>query len=160
MVDLTDLLDKKMDDIPNPIIPEGIWQGVILNGDIYEETKEGEVPYSENREDHYIKISIFVKATESIDPADEKDCESFIESGINENTTGEFIHFIWGKTKEEDFHAFSRRLGNLGLEVEGLSPRQMVEQLYGAEIPVRFTVKHKEFNGMPQVNVSRLAPAE
>ena len=159
MPDLTDLLDANTDEIRALIVPEGLWDAEILCGEIYDQTPDGELPYSEKREDSYIKISLYLKCTSPVDVVDPAEADKFIFSGQAESTV-EWVYFIWGKTKEANIASFTRRAERLGARTQGRSTREIVEGLQGQGVPARIIVEHEEFKGDVRAKATRLMPID
>ena len=156
MPDLTDLLDKNTDEIKVPVIPEGIWDGILVKGSVYDENNDGELPYSEKRQDNYIKVSLFFVAQSAVAPVSQQEADEFLSEGKNLSASAEWVAFIWGKSAESDLAKFKKRMEKLGAFTQGRSTRDIVEEIQHQEIPVRAVIEHSEYQGETQVRVRSL----
>lgn len=154
MPDLSSLLhDEAADSLEDVMIPEGYWRGVIRAGKLYEKDSSGD-PLTDKNGDEYARAVLFIQADEPIDGVDGSLAEAYIEANGPKETMARYNKFIRGR---RDVRRLTDTLTELGALTVGRSIDKILEELKGAEIPVKMLIEHEEYNDDIQVNATELA---
>ncbi len=154
MPDLSTLLhDTATDDIEDVTIPEGYWAGVIKSGKLYDKDSDGQALVDKNG-DEYARAVLFIECREPVDGVDQAAADAYIEAGGPRETLARYNKFIRGR---RDVKRLSEMLDELGALTTARSIDKILEDLKGAEIPVKVLVEHEEYNDDIQTNATELA---
>ena len=154
MPDLSNLLhDTATDQIEDVTVPEGYWSGIIKSGKLYDKDRDGG-DLTDKNGDEYARGVLFIECREPVDGVDDAAADAYLEAGGPKETLVRYNAFIRGR---RDVKRLSDKLTALGALTTGRSLAKILDDLKGADIPVKVLVEHEEYNDDIQANATELA---
>lgn len=155
MPNMSSLLhDEAADSLEDVLVPQGYWQGVIRAGKLYEKDSDGQ-PLEDKNGDEYARAVLFIQCDQPIDGVDATEAEQYLAVDGPRETLARYNVFLRGRST---VRKLSDTLAACGAPTTGRPIGKILEDLKGADIPVRVLVEHEEYRDELQANVTELLP--